>query len=135
MDTHVKVLAVLHIAMGAIGVVGAGVLMLIFGGAAGIIGSTGDPDARIAMPILGITGLALVTIVLVRSLPGIVVGIGLLKFRPWARIGGIVLSILDLIWIPFGTVVGIYGLWVLLSTETERWFAPPVQVPPVPGPR
>jgi hypothetical protein len=130
MDTHVKVLAVLHIAMGAIGVVGACVLMLIFGGAAGIIGSIGDPDARIAMPILGITGMALVVVVLVRSLPGVIVGIGLLKFRPWARIGGIVLSVLDLIWVPFGTVLGVYGLWVLFSTDTERLFRPQVQAPP-----
>jgi hypothetical protein len=131
MDTHVKVLAVLHIAMGAIGLVGACVLMLVFGGAAGIIGSMGDPDVRIAMPILGITGMALVVVVLVRSLPGIIVGIGLLKYRPWARIGGIVLSILDLIWVPFGTVVGVYGLWVLFSTATERLFAAPAQAPPV----
>jgi hypothetical protein len=131
MDTHVKVLAVLHIAMGAIGVVGACVLMLLFGGAAGIIGSIGDPDARIAMPILGITGMALVVVILVRSLPGVIVGIGLLNFRPWARIAGIVLSILDLVWVPFGTVVGIYGLWVLFSADTERLFGPRVQAPPV----
>jgi len=131
MDTHVKVLAVLHIAMGAIGVVGACVLMLVFGGAAGIIGSIGDPDARIALPILGLTGMALVVFVLVRSLPGVIVGIGLLKFRPWARIGGIVLSILDLIWFPFGTVVGVYGLWVLFSRDTELLFEPRAQAPPV----
>jgi hypothetical protein len=131
MDTHVKVLAVLHIAMGAIGVVGACVLMLLFGGAAGIIGSIGDPDARIAMPILGITGMALVVVILVRSLPGVIVGIGLLNFRPWARIAGIVLSILDLVWVPFGTVVGVYGLWVLFSADTERLFGPRVQAPPV----
>ncbi len=131
MDTHVKVLAVLHIALGAIGVVGACVLMLVFGGAAGIIGSIGDPDARIALPILGLTGMALVVFVLVRSLPGVIVGIGLLKFRPWARIGGIVLSILDLIWFPFGTVVGVYGLWVLFSRDTELLFEPRAQAPPV----
>jgi len=131
MDTHVKVLAVLHIALGAIGVVGACVLMLVFGGAAGIIGSIGDPDARIALPILGLTGMALVVFVLVRSLPGVIGGIGLLKFRPWARIGGIVLSILDLIWFPFGTVVGVYGLWVLFSRDTELLFEPRAQAPPV----
>jgi hypothetical protein len=130
MDTHVKVLAVLHLAMGAIGVVGACVLMLLFGGAAGIIGSIGDPDARIALPILGITGMALVGVVLVRSLPGVVIGIGLLRFRPWARIGGIVLSILDLVLFPFGTVLGVYGLWVLFSTDAARLFGPGVQAPP-----
>ena len=54
-----------------------------------------------------------------------VVGIGLFRFRPWARIGGIVLCIFDLIWIPFGTIVGVYGLWVLFSKDTERLFVAP----------
>ena len=26
---------------------------------------------------------------------------------------------------PFGTLVGLYGLWVLFSKDTERLFAPP----------
>jgi hypothetical protein len=130
METHVKVLAVLHIAMGALGVLGACVLMVIFGGAAGLVGATGDPDARFAVPIIGITGMALVLFVLVRSLPGLFIGIGLLKFRSWARVGGIVLSIFDLILFPFGTVVGVYGLWVLFSKETERLFGAPVPAPP-----
>jgi len=34
----------------------------------------------------------------------------------------IVLSALDLIHIPFGTVLGIYGFWVLLNPETEAMF-------------
>ena len=75
-----------------------------------------------AMPIIGVTGLALVLLVGALSLPGIIVGIGLLKYRSWARIFGIVLSIFGLIWIPFGTVVGVYGLWVLFSRDTERLF-------------
>jgi hypothetical protein len=122
MDTHVKVLGVLHIVLGAFGLVGALILMIIFGGAAGIVGASGDPDAELALPIIGLTGLALVIVIGALSLPGIIVGIGLLKFRSWARIFGIVLSIFDLIWIPFGTVVGVYGLWVLFSRDTERLF-------------
>ena len=125
METHVKALGVLHIVLGALGVLSALLLLLIFGGAAGIVGATGDPEAHIAIPILGITGMALIVFVLARSLPGVVVGFGLLKHRSWARIGGIVLSIFDLIWVPFGTIVGIYGLWVLFSKDTERLFAPP----------
>jgi hypothetical protein len=58
------------------------------------------------------------------------IGIGLLKYRSWARIGGIVLSILDLIWMPVGTIVGIYGLWVLFSKDTERLFGVPAPAPP-----
>jgi hypothetical protein len=57
------------------------------------------------------------------SLPGLIIGIGLMQFRPWARIAGIVLSALDLVSVPpFGTALGIYGLWVLLNNETERMF-------------
>jgi hypothetical protein len=125
-DTHVKVLGVLHIAMGALGALAALALMLIFGGAAGIVGSSGDADAAaIAVPIIGIAGTALVAFLLALSLPGIVVGIGLFRFRPWARIAGIVVSIFDLILFPFHTIVGIYGLWVLFSKDTERLFTTP----------
>jgi hypothetical protein len=124
MDTHVKVLGVLHVAMGALGVFAALILMLVFSGAAGIVGSSGEPDAAVALPIIGITGTALVAFLLTLSAPGIVVGIGLLRFSPWARIGGIVLSIFDLVWVPFGTIVGVYGLWVLFSKDAERLFAP-----------
>ena len=31
----------------------------------------------------------------------------------------IVISVLDLLNIPFGTALGIYGLWVLTKPETE----------------
>jgi putative Mn2+ efflux pump MntP len=133
MDTHVKVVGVLNIAMGACGLVGALVLMLIFGGAAGIVGSTGDPDAAVAIPIIGITGMALVILALVWSLPSLVIGIGLFRLRPWARIAGIVLSIFHMIWIPVGTIIGIYSLWVLFSKDAERLFTPPATpaAPPV----
>jgi hypothetical protein len=123
MDTHVKVLGVLHIVIGAFGVFGAFFLMMVFGSASGIVGATADPDeAAIALPIIGLTGIGLVTFALLTSIPGLVAGWGLLKFRPWARILGIVVSIVALIVIPIGTIVGIYGLWVLLNKDTERLF-------------
>lgn len=124
MDTHVKVLGALQVAFGALGLMGAAILMFVFGGAAGIVGATGDPDAAIAIPVIGITGVALVSVLLVVSLPSVIVGIGLIRLRPWARICGIVLSIMTLIVIPFGTIVGVYGLWVLFSRDTERLFTP-----------
>ena len=124
MDIHVKVLGALEIAFGAIGLMGALLLVFVFGGAAGIVGASGDPQASIAVPIIGLTGMALVTFLLLMSLPSVITGIGLLRLRPWARIGGIVLSIIGLMMIPFGTIVGVYGLWVLFSKDTERLFTP-----------
>jgi hypothetical protein len=125
MDTHVKVLGALHIALGAFSLFAAAVLVVVFGGAAGLVGASGDPDAAIAIPIIGITGMALVIFLVLLSLPGIIIGIGLIRLRPWARIAGIVVSIINLMMIPFGTVVGVYGIWVLFSKDTERLFSDP----------
>ena len=125
MDTHLKVLGALQIAFGALGLLTAVMIVFVFGGAAGIVGASGNPDASIAVPIIGLTGMALVVFLLLTSLPSVIVGIGLLRHRPWARIAGIVLSIVSLIMIPFGTIVGVYGLWVLFSKDTERLFTAP----------
>ena len=120
-----RVLGVLHIAFSAIGLVFAIVLLLVLGGTVGLVGASGDADAQFAIPVIGITGMALVALTLALSVPGLVVGIGLVKFRPWARILGIVLSILDLIWVPLGTAIGAYGLFVLFSKDAEQLFAAP----------
>ena len=122
MLTHVKVLAILMLVLGAFGVLAAVGMMMLFGGAAGIAGVSGDPDAALAAPIIGVTGTALAAIVLVFSLPSVIAGWGLLTFKPWARILGIVLCALNLINFPFGTILGAYGLWVLLHAETQRMF-------------
>jgi hypothetical protein len=55
---------------------------------------------------------------------GICVGWGLMRPQPWARIAALILGILALFHLPFGTALGVYTLWVLLSdhagTEYER---------------
>lgn len=130
MDTHVKVLAALFIIFGALGTMaGLGLMALL--GFIGLAGAASDPDAWMALPILGITGAALGAFLLALSLPGIIAGIGLLKFKPWARILTIVLSALNLMNVPFGTILGIYGLWVMLSEQGARLFTPPPQTPSV----
>jgi hypothetical protein len=122
METHVKVLGALEIAMGVFMLLGALMIVLVFGVAADAVRVSDSPNTTIALPLIGITGMALVTFLLTLSLPGIIVGIGLLGRRPWARIAGIVLSILGMTMIPFGTIIGAYGLWVLFSKDTERLF-------------
>jgi hypothetical protein len=126
MLTHVKVLAVLYIVLSGIGLL-FGLLMLFAAGTiAGLVGMSASPeDAAIAVPILGLAGTALAVVVLLFSAPGLITGWGLLKLRSWARILGIVLAVISLINFPIGTAVGIYGLWVLLTKETERLFVAP----------
>jgi hypothetical protein len=124
MQTHVKVLGVTYLAVGGLMIVCALLLALTMGGVAGIVGATAEPqDAAIAIPILGIAGTALVAFLGIFSLPCLITGYGLVTFKPWARIVGIVLSAISLVAvIPFSTIVGVYGLWVLLNKDTERLF-------------
>jgi hypothetical protein len=128
METHVKVLGILFVALGILGLIGVLVIALVFGGTAGIVSMAAQDDpeaAAIAVPILGTVGMAIGGLILVLSLPDILAGIGLLERRPWARILAIVLSVLGLLNFPFGTAVGAYGLWVLFNPETEALFRPP----------
>jgi hypothetical protein len=48
---------------------------------------------------------------------GILVGWGLMRRQPWARIVAIVLGVISLFHPPIGTALGIYTLWVLLADE------------------
>jgi hypothetical protein len=124
MTTHVKVVGVLYLALSSIGLLVALFMGLIFGTASGVVGLNADArGAAIALPIIGLAGTMLVAFLVAVSLPGLVAGVGLLQMRPWARILGIVVAILNLIHIPFGTAIGIYALWVLLNKDTERLFA------------
>ena len=128
MRRHVQVLGILNIVWGALYIFGALVIMLIFGGVAGLVGAVShDPDAYIAIPILTFFGGGLALMLLLLSVPSIVTGIGLLKLTPWSRTLGIVVSALHLLSIPFGTALGAYGLWVLLSSETVPLFARPLE--------
>ena len=122
METHVKVLGVLNMLCGALGVCLALLLLLIFGGVAGAVGWGGDPGSAMAAPLIGLTGATLVVFLLVMSAPAIVVGYGLFHVRPWARVAGIAIAILSLMAFPLGTGLGIYGLWVLCSQSGARLF-------------
>lgn len=120
MERHVTILG----AFGALGLAAALAILVVFGGVAGLIGlgAASDPDALIAVPIIGIVGTILMLAVTILSLPGIVAGFGLLYYRPWARLLTVVLSLLHLFNFPFGSALGAYGLWVLLSDETRVLF-------------
>jgi hypothetical protein len=127
MEQHIKILGVLNIVWGAMGALGGLIVLLIFGSVFGILGTAvhHDADAAIALPIIGLIGGAIAFFLLLLSVPSIVAGIALLNFKPWSRTLAIVVSALHLLSIPFGTALGIYGLWVLFSQESLRFFARP----------
>lgn len=126
MVQHVKILGVLHIVLSALTLAGGLIVLLVFGGLAGLAGTTdlhqSDPGF-LGLLLLGGLGSLIFLIILVIALPGLIGGIGLLSFKPWARILMIIISALDLLGFPFHTALGIYGLWVLFKPETERLFS------------
>jgi hypothetical protein len=126
MQQNVKILAILHIVFGGLGVLAALICLAVFGGIAGLVHWTDTSDqGAVGSAVVGLVGAIVVIVVLVISLPELIAGIGLLSFQPWARILTIVLSVLELPGFPFHTALGIFGLWVLLSTEGTALFNRP----------
>jgi len=122
MATHVRILAWLNIALGALGVLAA---LVVFAGAqiipAILTHSAGD-EAAIPVAVIQMIITVVMSIILAMSLPCLVLGFGLHNFRPWARILGLVLAAVNLLNLPFGTAISLYGFWVLLKPETEALF-------------
>ncbi len=58
-------------------------------------------------------------VLLVSLILGLILAFGLMQKEGWARIYGIVIGILALLSIPFGTALGIYTLWVLAPQSSE----------------
>src|SRR5579872_242965 len=119
MEPHIKVLGILHVVLGGMGVLAAIAILALFGGIAGVVGTSAAPsDSAIAIPILGGIGTIIALVLLALSLPGLIGGIALLNMASWSRIYMIVISALYLLHVPIGTALGIYGLWVLTKPET-----------------
>jgi len=116
METHIKVVALINIVFGVLGLLAAGIVFVAVAGG-GIISR--DPTA---ITITSIVAVSVSSIIAIFAIPEIFAGWGLLKMKSWARILGIIIAILDLINIPIGTAFGIYGLWVLMNEETEKIF-------------
>jgi len=121
MNIHVKVVAVLHILSGVLGLIAAVIIFAVSGVAGGIVISQGE---RGAATVIGIVALVIGGFLAVLALPGIIGGWGLLAQKQWARVLVIVLGILHLVNFPFGTALGVYTFWVLLSKE-QHLLGPP----------
>jgi hypothetical protein len=123
MDTHVKVIAWIYLVLGGLGIIAGLLVWGILGGIGGIAGASGDRDVEMAGPILGGIGAIIFGVIAVMSLPSLAAGWGLLQMQEWARILAIILSALSLLGFPIGTIIGAYGLWVLLNKETAPLFS------------
>ncbi|MBE3072319.1 MAG: hypothetical protein IMZ67_05030 [Acidobacteria bacterium] len=125
MKRHVDLLGTLYLIWGALNlVVSLAMLALSFASLA-IAGSaaSGEPGARIAASFLAGLFLTLSVLGLLWGAVHLWCAFALQRGRDWARPIGIVLGILDLVVLPFGTALGAYGLWVLTHRDVRAAFA------------
>ena len=116
MERHVTLVAAINIAFGFLGIFFGLVILIVLVGA-GILSH--DPEA---LKITTIIGVSLACFLILTSIPEIIGGFGLLKRKTWARVLVLVIAVIDLMFIPIGTLIGIYALWVLLQEDTAKLF-------------
>lgn len=115
---HVRILGVLLSVWGFLGLLGAGAMFLAVGPLAHVLDQVlGHRLPASLVPSL-LFGLGWVFGAI--AVGTIAAGIGLLNYEGWARPLALVVLLLALVRFPFGTALGIYGLWVLLSGDGER---------------
>lgn len=116
MESHLRILAAFHLVLGALGLLGESAFVLIFD----VVHTTAPADATdmAARLMVGI----MLLIIPVLSILSLGAGYGLLQRAEWARILTRILSVLHLPNLPLGTLLGIYGLWVLRKPQTLALF-------------
>jgi hypothetical protein len=120
--THVRVVAALFILSGILLLAAAFFTPIFLGALAAIVGASNEEGAEVGAAILGFTGIAMSLVLAVIGLPYLAAGWGLLQFRNWARILGIILAAMALTSFPLGTAFGVYALIVLFRKDTEALF-------------
>jgi hypothetical protein len=117
MKKHVTVVGAIHIGFGILGLIGAVAVFFALNFAKGFVESEEVPTM-----VLGFLSVSLPLLIGFMSTLGLVGGIGLLSFLPWARYLVIVVAALGCLNIPIGTLKGVYSLWVLLQDDTLKLF-------------
>ena len=116
MEGHVRTVASLHIALSILGFLCAIILYSILN----LIGNFVD-DQEVG-GVLAIVANTLAVFLFILAIPGLVGGIGLLRYKEWARILVLIVSALKLLSFPIGTAIGVYSIWALVQKETTDLF-------------
>jgi hypothetical protein len=127
MKRHADFLAILYVAWGAIfALVGLAGLALSAGAFA--IACDSGPvrvGTDLAASLTAVTLGALAVFALVWGVIHLWLGAALRRYRPWARLLALALAVINLVLFPFGTALGAYACWVLLTEEGRELFVTP----------
>ena len=117
MKQQVSLVGSLHIGFGILGIIGAFALFFGFQFLINFV-----EEEPIAEQVLSIIGNSVSVILFFLSTLGVIGGIGLFTYKPWARVLVMIVSAMNCLAIPIGTAKGIYSLWVLMQPETVELF-------------
>ena len=124
MLAHVDLLGVLFIVWGLLTtLVGVSTLALGVGAVALITSANRGEGGQFAAGLTAAVFTALAVIAILWGAAHVVVGVPLRRRRPWSRIMALMLGSIDLLLLPYGTALGLYGLWVLLSEDGKSLFS------------
>jgi len=116
---HVRLLGLFWLAFSAFNTVGAVILYVLANTLFAHMRELGAAEAPTAFlrPLLSVVAILLFA----KAALGFLAGWGLLQHEKWARILALVLAFVSLFTnIPFGTALGVYTMWVLLPSESDR---------------
>jgi hypothetical protein len=117
MKKHVTVVGAIQIGFSVLGLM---IAVAVFFALTFARGFTENDDA--GQMVLGFLSISIPLLFGFISTLGLAGGIGLLAYRPWARYLIIVISAIGCVNIPFGTVKGVYSIWVLIQDDTIKLF-------------
>lgn len=83
---------------------------------------SGGPPPEVVLRFIGPMMHFIGVFLLAKAVAGIAAGIGILQRAGWSRMLAIVVACVSLLSVPFGTAIGVYTLWVLLSPNAEAEF-------------
>jgi hypothetical protein len=122
MNSHVDFVGVLFIVWGLLTTL-VGLSTLALGvGAVALIASAGRGGSQVAAGLTAAIFTTMAIIAMVWGVAHVVVGVPLRRRRGWARLIALVLGSADLLLLPYGTALGVYTLWVLLSEQGRALF-------------
>lgn len=117
MHSHLRLLGVLQLTWGAIGLLlGVATLLLALGAVAIGLMDTGE---RVAAGVTALTFGVFAAALIVGGAANAWAGRALRRGEAAGRTAALWLSVPNLFVLPFGTALGVYALWVLLHNESR----------------
>ena len=122
MKSHVDFLGTLFVVWGLLTVV-VGVSTLALGiGAATLMTSSGRNGSQVAAGVTAAVFTTLAFLAIIWGTAHVVVGVPLRRRTPWSRLIALLLGSVDLLLLPYGTALGVYAIWVLLTEDGKSLF-------------